>query len=226
MGTGGISLHVSFLEIYNELIRDLLVLDGHEKVALELQEDPARGMVVPHLTEIEIKSMEQIEDVLYLGNMRRTMASTGANLVSSRSHAILQMTVTQSYPSPGGGRPTCRSSKLSLCGLAGSERGANSDNRGARAQEAAQINRSLLSLANCINALAEGQGAKNQGLPGATQRKRTIFVPYRDSKLTRLLKDSLGGNTMTFMIANVSPATKCLEELRRRCDRERRIRGI
>ena len=88
MGTGGISLHVSFLEIYNELIRDLLVLDGHEKVALELQEDPARGMVVPHLTEIEIKSMEQIEDVLYLGNMRRTMASTGANLVSSRSHAI------------------------------------------------------------------------------------------------------------------------------------------
>lgn len=113
------------------------------------------------------------------------MAATGANVVSSRSHAILQMTVTQT--DRAGARQSVRVSKLSLCDLAGSERGAGSDNRGVRLHEAAQINRSLLSLGNCINALAEGT---SQAAVAARQggRGKALFVPYRDSKLTRLLK--------------------------------------
>lgn len=117
------------------------------------------------------------------------MAATQANTVSSRSHAILQFFIsTDKY-----------TTKLSLVDLAGSERASVNENKGLRLQEGANINKSLLALGNCINVLAEN-------------KKKAAFVPYRDSKLTRLLKDSLGGNTRTIMIACVSPSFHCHEE--------------
>ena len=189
------AVSVSFLEIYNERIIDLLN-PGQEH--LDLMEDPVRGMVVHELVEIKVNSAEELHQLILKGEENRKFAPTGANLVSSRSHAILQILVEK--------RSRARDivedvsySKLSLIDLAGSERAAVTENRGIRMVEGANINRSLLALGNCINIL----GDKN---------KRGAFVPYRDSKLTRLLKDSLGGNTRTVMIANVSPACMCYEE--------------
>ena len=212
-------VRVSFLEIYNEKIKDLLVTgreaaeqsrymeqvqqgerpkSSSSKHFLELHEDPVRGMIVQNLTEYEVESVGQVQEIIMYGNSRRTLAPTGSNSVSSRSHAIFQVSVEK--------RPRTRNiveqmkvGKLSLIDLAGSERAAASDNRGMRMVEGANINRSLLALGNCINILSD-------------KNKRGSFVPYRDSKLTRLLKDSLGGNTKTVMIANVSPSVVCYEE--------------
>ena len=136
--------------------------------------------------------------LLHSGNKRRTTESTNANQTSSRSHAVFQIVVTT--------RSKTRSTevetlvgKLSLIDLAGSERGTVTENRGIRLREGAKINQSLLALANCINALGD-------------KAKKGFFVPYRDSKLTRLLKDSLGGNCRTVMIANISPSGSQFEE--------------
>ncbi len=135
--------------------------------------------------------------LLLNGNKRRTTEATNANQTSSRSHAVFQVLLSK--------RPKTRTitvetltGKLSLIDLAGSERGTATENRGIRLMEGAKINRSLLALANVINAL----GDKN---------KKGFFVPYRDSKLTRLLKDSLGGNCKTVMITNISPASSQFE---------------
>eukprot|EP01028_Stygiella_incarcerata_P002923 TRINITY_DN15586_c0_g2_i1.p1 TRINITY_DN15586_c0_g2~~TRINITY_DN15586_c0_g2_i1.p1 ORF type:complete len:1199 (+),score=329.70 TRINITY_DN15586_c0_g2_i1:443-4039(+) len=191
-------VRVSFLEIYNEKIKDLIDVRDETKV-LEIQEDPERGMIVQDLSEYVVKTLEEVGDLLVQGNKRRTMASTSANVVSSRSHAVFQMIVEQ--------RPRTRDiveevsiGKLNLIDLAGSERAARSENRGIRMIEGANINRSLLALGNCINIL------------GDSTRKAGTYVPYRDSKLTRLLKDSLGGNTQTVMIANISPSRYYYEE--------------
>jgi kinesin family protein 18/19 len=152
--------------------------------------------------------------LLRRGNRNRTQESTAANKESSRSHAVLQVVVEQRDRAPETGAivsenadetadvpvmATVRIGKLSLIDLAGSERAAATQNRGARMIEGANINRSLLALGNCINALGEKGG-------------RGTFVPYRDSKLTRLLKDSLGGNCRTVMIANISPSVGSFEE--------------
>ena len=137
-------------------------------------------------------------NLLFQGNRRRTTEATNANQTSSRSHAILQISVTSKSKTKNI-KIESLCGKLSLIDLAGSERGTVTENRGIRLLEGAKINRSLLALANCINAL----GDKN---------KKGSFVPYRDSKLTRLLKDSLGGNSKTVMIANISPAALQIEE--------------
>lgn len=129
-----------------------------------------------------------MRQLLLIGSQRRVMAATHANQVSSRSHAILQFFIISKQ----------FTTKLSLVDLAGSERASVSDNKGLRMQEGANINRSLLALGNCINVLSERGGRK--------------FVPYRDSKLTRLLKDALGGSTRTLMIACVSESMHCHEE--------------
>jgi hypothetical protein len=191
-------IRVSFLEIYNEKIKDLIDVRDETKV-LEIQEDPERGMIVQDLSEYIVKTTDEVGDLLVQGNRRRTMASTSANVVSSRSHAVFQMIVEQ--------RPRTRDiveevsvGKLNLIDLAGSERAARSENRGIRMIEGANINRSLLALGNCINIL------------GDSTRKAGTYVPYRDSKLTRLLKDSLGGNTKTVMIANIPPSRYYYEE--------------
>ena len=137
-------------------------------------------------------------NLLFMGNKRRTTEATNANLTSSRSHAVFQILVNSTSRVKNTEQETL-SGKLSLIDLAGSERGTVTENRGIRLREGAKINQSLLALANCINALGD-------------KSKKGFFVPYRDSKLTRLLKDSLGGNCKTVMISCVSPASSQFEE--------------
>ena len=179
-----------YLEIYNENIRDLLVNNSEN---LELREDPNKGLIVNGITEMVPKSSEHILSILKKGNKNRTTESTNANETSSRSHAILQINV--SYKEKASGiNYEIKYGKLNLIDLAGSERASVTKNKGARLFEGANINKSLLTLGNCINALCE-----------ANEKGIKTYIPYRDSKLTRLLKDSLGGNARTVMIANVSP---------------------
>lgn len=154
--------------------------------------------MVAGILEIEAKTSGEIMNLLHTGNQRRTQQPTAANEVSSRSHAVFQVVVECKDRAPGT-VASVKVGKLSLVDLAGSERAANTKNSGKRLVEGANINRSLLALGNCINALGE-KGNKGN------------FVPYRDSKLTRLLKDSLGGNCRTVMIANISSAESCFEE--------------
>ena len=177
------------------MIRDLLVpASGY----LELRDDNDKGITISGVTEFRAESTQQVMNLLLMGNKRRTTEATNANQTSSRSHAVFQINVIKTPRTKNTSVQTL-TGKLSLIDLAGSERGTVTENRGIRLMEGAKINRSLLALANCINAL----GDKN---------KKGFFVPYRDSKLTRLLKDSLGGNCKTVMIANISPASSQFEE--------------
>ncbi|TPX36335.1 hypothetical protein SmJEL517_g01516 [Synchytrium microbalum] len=187
-------ISLSYLEIYNENIRDLL---SNRQEYLELRDDGGKkGPVVSGITTVAASSAEEILSFLRKGNQKRTQEATGANETSSRSHAVLQVFVSfRKRPNDDE-----RLSKLSLIDLAGSERAARTNNRGQRLIEGANINRSLLALANCIVALAEN------GFPSSK------YINFRDSKLTRLLKDSLGGNCRTAMIANVSPSFLSIEE--------------
>lgn len=185
---------MSYLEIYNEMIRDLL---NPSSGYLELRED-SRGVVVAGISEVQAKKTSEVMDLLMMGNKQRTSEPTAANKTSSRSHAILQVTVTQKSRVKNT-IDEFKVGKLFMIDLAGSERAAQTKNRGKRMIEGAHINRSLLALGNCINALSENRGH---------------YVNYRDSKLTRLLKDSLGGNCRTVMIAHASPASGSYEETR------------
>jgi len=189
------SIKMSYLEIYNEQIRDLLQeKPSNRPQGLMLLEDGTKGMIIPDLTDLPVADLTEVISLVIAGNGRRMMAATGANQLSSRSHAILWVTFEQ--------RDKTRSiitSKLALIDLAGSERAASTENRGIRLLEGANINRSLLALGNCINLLSDSS-------------KTGKFVPYRDSKLTRLLKDSLTGRTKALMIACISPAWSCYEE--------------
>ena len=187
---------VSYVEIYNENIKDLLVPMSNNY--LELRDHPSKGIIIAGVTELKVESKQKILQLLQIGNRRRKTESTNVNKTSSRSHAVFQITV-QSSPKTKGYQFQTLEGKLSLIDLAGSERGTVTENRGIRLREGAKINTSLLSLANCINALGD-------------KRKKGSFVPYRDSKLTRMLKDSLGGNSKTIMIANISPANSQIEE--------------
>ncbi|GAA6004336.1 hypothetical protein JCM10207_000674 [Rhodosporidiobolus poonsookiae] len=188
------SLTVSYLEIYNETIRDLLNPDSG---VLQLR-DSQDGMATPaNLSTKEPTSAQDVVEWITLGNTNRTVNFTEANATSSRSHAVLRVTVTQK-PKAGGMTDTKTSACLSVIDLAGSERASVTKNRGERLTEGANINRSLLALGNCINALCD-------------PRKRG-HVPYRDSKLTRLLKQSLGGNCKTVMIVCVSPSSMHYDE--------------
>ncbi|XP_045020672.1 kinesin-like protein KIF19 [Bubalus bubalis] len=187
---------MSYLEIYNEMIRDLL---NPSLGYLELREDSKGVIQVAGLTEVSTINAKEIMQLLMRGNRQRTQEPTAANQTSSRSHAVLQVTVRQR------GRvrdvlQEVRQGRLFMIDLAGSERASQTQNRGQRMKEGAHINRSLLALGNCINALSD-KGANK-------------YVNYRDSKLTRLLKDSLGGNSRTVMIAHISPASSAFEESR------------
>lgn len=178
---------ISYLEIYNELIRDLLSPGG----PLELREDNrGQRITVAGLSEISAISRDEVIQLLLRGNKARTMEPTAANETSSRSHALLSVTVMHSTPLG------TKQGRLFLTDLAGSERAKKTKNRGKRLQEGAHINRSLLALGNCINALSGG--AK--------------YVNYRDSKLTRLLKEALSGRCKTVMIAHVSPEAQHRDE--------------
>lgn len=186
---------LSYLEIYNENIRDLL---SGKQDFLDLRQDATKGVVVAGITCVKAKSPSEVLAYLEKGNKNRSCEATGANQVSSRSHAIMQVFI--SYKSiDTSGKTSLRISKLSMIDLAGSERAADTQNKGLRMIEGANINRSLLALGNCINSLVDPS-------------KRKQYVNYRDSKLTRLLKDSLGGNCKTVMIANISPAASHFDE--------------
>nr|DAD22435.1 TPA_asm: hypothetical protein HUJ06_023898 [Nelumbo nucifera] len=179
----------SYLEVYNEVIYDLLEKSsGH----LELREDPQEGIVVAGLRCIKVHSADKILELLNLGNSRRKMESTDANATSSRSHAVLEITVRRKQRNQYRNHIVC--GKLALVDLAGSERASETNCRGQKLRDGANINRSLLALANCINAL------------GKQRKKGLAYVPYRNSKLTRILKDGLSGNSQTIMIATISPA--------------------
>ena len=188
-------IKISYVEIYNESIRDLLNPSNNY---LDLRDDPIRGVVIAGVTEFSAESTEQVMNLLSTGNKRRTTEATNANQTSSRSHAIFQVSLAQRDRIQAT-EVDIYQGKLSLIDLAGSERGTVTENRGIRLLEGAKINRSLLALANCINALGD-------------KSKKGFFVPYRDSKLTRMLKDSLGGNCRTVMISNISPAASQFEE--------------
>ena len=192
-----VSVKISYVEIYNENIRDLLT-DKKKGKYLCLRDCPIKGVTLARATFIEVDEVEEVMSYLHKGNRKRTTEATNANAFSSRSHAVFQIYVTMADKNKKV-KMSKKVAKLSLIDLAGSERGTQTENRGLRLREGAKINQSLLALANCINAL----GDKN--------RKGT-FVPYRDSKLTRMLKDSLGGNCKTVMVVTISPASTQFEE--------------
>ena len=188
---------MSYVEIYNEIIRDLL-LPNSKDTYLDLRDDPTRGVCIAGVTEHVVNEPHEVMNMLTIGNKRRSTEATMANAESSRSHAICQiMLVTKDRIKNT--EEEHLEGKLSLIDLAGSERGNVTENRGIRLREGAKINTSLLALANCINALGD-------------KTKKGFFVPFRDSKLTRMLKDSLGGNCKTVMIATISQAASQYEE--------------
>ncbi|KAL6094598.1 kif19 [Pungitius sinensis] len=189
------SVSMSYLEIYNEVIRDLL---NPSSGFLDLREDSKGVIQVAGITEVSTINAQEIMELLMKGNKQRTQEPTAANQTSSRSHAVLQVAVKQQSRSRDLLQEV-RFARLFMIDLAGSERAAQTQNRGQRLKEGAHINRSLLALGNCINALSDKNGK---------------YVNYRDSKLTRLLKDSLGGNSRTVMIAHISPASVGFEESR------------
>ncbi|XP_053678627.1 kinesin-like protein KIF19 [Anopheles nili] len=185
-GSENFKISLSYLEIYNELIRDLLNPGG----PLELREDHRGNQSVAGLFEVTTTSRSEVVQLLLKGNRARTVEPTAANQTSSRSHALLSITVQHLTPSG------TRQGRLFMTDLAGSERARKTKNRGKRLQEGAHINRSLLALGNCINALAGG----------------ARYVNFRDSKLTRLLKEALSGRCKTVMIAHVAPETRHRDE--------------
>ncbi|XP_075047832.1 kinesin-like protein KIF18B [Mixophyes fleayi] len=179
---------ISYLEVYNEQIQDLLEPKG----PLAIREDPVKGVVVQSLSFHQPKSAEQLLQMLANGNLNRTQHPTDANASSSRSHAVFQIYIKQQDRTASISQDV-RVAKMSLIDLAGSERASSTNAKGERLREGANINRSLLALINVINALADAKNKK-------------AHIPYRDSKLTRLLKDSIGGNCRTVMIAAISPS--------------------
>jgi hypothetical protein len=189
---------VSFMEVYNEQVYDLL--ESTDKI-LSVREDTERGVVeVAGRTKKEVNSAEDVLDLLQLGNTNRKTEATMANQVSSRSHAVLQLAVESNFRNCNG-QEISTSSTLSMIDLAGSERASATNNRGSRLQEGANINKSLLALANCINALAGNSASGKQ-----------LNVKYRDSKLTHLLKSSLQGKCKLVMIANINPSHITFED--------------
>lgn len=178
---------ISYLEVYNEQVMNLLTKTG----PLRLRED-SHGVVVSGLVLKPIYDADELLSLLALGNRNRTQHPTDANAESSRSHAIFQVHIRMTNKTSGEKRTV----KLSMIDLAGSERGSSTKCIGQRFKEGASINKSLLALGNCINKLADG----------------SKHIPYRDSNMTRILKDSLGGNCRTVMIANISPSSLTFED--------------
>ncbi|XP_007955975.1 chromosome-associated kinesin KIF4A [Orycteropus afer afer] len=205
------TLKVSYLEIYNEEILDLLCSSREKASQINIREDPKEGAKIVGLTEKTVLVTLDTVSCLEQGNNCRTVGSTAMNSQSSRSHAIFTISIEQRKKSD---KNCSFRSKLHLVDLAGSERQKKTKAEGDRLKEGININRGLLCLGNVISALGD--------------EKKGGFVPYRDSKLTRLLQDSLGGNSHTLMIACVSPADSNLEETLntlRYADRARKIKN-
>lgn len=176
---------VSYLEIYMEELRDLLKPNGHKP--LELREHEQFGVHVPNLHSVLCKNVDDMLNIMAQGNKNRTIGRTNMNEHSSRSHAIFMIKIEMCDLNTN----KVKVGKLNLIDLAGSERQSKTGATAERLKEASKINRALSSLGNVISALAEN----------------SPHIPYRDSKLTRLLQDSLGGNSKTIMIANIGPSS-------------------
>ncbi|KAJ8045153.1 Kinesin-like protein KIF16B [Holothuria leucospilota] len=192
---------VSYLEIYCERVRDLL-RDSKDH-NLRVREHPRDGPYVQNLSKHIVSDYSDIKTLMDQGNIQRTTASTNMNDVSSRSHAIFTIRFTQAKFNED--MPSETVSKINLVDLAGSERADSTGATGERLKEGANINKSLVTLGNVISALADISLASNCQKPTRGKRK-SLFIPYRDSVLTWLLKDSLGGNSKTIMVATISPA--------------------
>uniref|UniRef100_F6YIH3 Kinesin family member 16B n=1 Tax=Macaca mulatta TaxID=9544 RepID=F6YIH3_MACMU len=191
---------VSYLEIYNERVRDLLRRKSSKTFNLRVREHPKEGPYVEDLSKHLVQNYADVEELMDAGNINRTTAATGMNDVSSRSHAIFTIKFTQAkFDSE---MPCETVSKIHLVDLAGSERADATGATGVRLKEGGNINKSLVTLGNVISAL----GNIFKDATNTLAKKKPVFVPYRDSVLTWLLKDSLGGNSKTIMIATISPA--------------------
>ncbi|KAL4216665.1 cerebellar granular layer structural organization [Mactra antiquata] len=205
-----IHVEISFFEIYNEKIHDLLASVNKEKktkkATLRVREHPVLGPYVEGLSTFVVNSFDDVKGWITLGNKNRATAATGMNDKSSRSHSVFTIVLTQTKTEVLEGQEHDHSitSKINLVDLAGSERQSHAQTTGERLREGANINKSLLTLGKVISQLAEQSSISN--------KRKEIFIPYRDSLLTWLLKESLGGNSKTAMIATISPANHHTDE--------------
>lgn len=193
-------VEVSFMEIYNELVFDLLNPKNNKKGGLKVRNHPTTGPYVEDLSKLAVNSYAEIESLMDEGSKARTVAATNMNATSSRSHAVFSIVLTQTSTSKKKNAKNIVS-KIHMVDLAGSERANATGASGERLKEGANINKSLSTLGKVISALAK----KSEG-------KKNVFIPYRDSILTWLLRESLGGNSKTIMLAALSPADINYEE--------------
>ncbi|XP_061759887.1 kinesin-like protein KIF1B isoform X20 [Nerophis ophidion] len=194
------SVEVSYMEIYCERVRDLL--NPKNKGNLRVREHPLLGPYVEDLSKLAVTSYTDIADLMDAGNKARTVAATNMNETSSRSHAVFTIVFTQKKHDSETDLSTEKVSKISLVDLAGSERADSTGAKGTRLKEGANINKSLTTLGKVISALAEVDNSTSK----SKKKKKTDFIPYRDSVLTWLLRENLGGNSRTAMVAALSPA--------------------
>lgn len=213
------SVRVSYFEVYNEHVRDLFQPRTDPPLYLKIRESPIEGPYVKDLTEIQVKSYSEILKYMRMGDSSRTVASTKMNDTSSRSHAVFTILLKQIHHDYRTDETTERQARIRLVDLAGSERAKATEATGQRLREGGNINKSLTTLGRVIAALADPKSTKQGG------RRARDVVPYRDSILTWLLKDSLGGNSKTAMIACISPSDydETLSTLRY-ADQAKRIR--
>ncbi|XP_060130615.1 kinesin-like protein KIF1A isoform X11 [Zootoca vivipara] len=215
------SVEVSYMEIYCERVRDLL--NPKNKGNLRVREHPLLGPYVEDLSKLAVMSYNDIQDLMDSGNKARTVAATNMNETSSRSHAVFNIIFTQKRHDAETDITTEKVSKISLVDLAGSERADSTGAKGTRLKEGANINKSLTTLGKVISALAEMDSGPNKN----KKKKKTDFIPYRDSVLTWLLRENLGGNSRTAMVAALSPADINYDETLstlRYADRAKQIR--
>ncbi|XP_065266728.1 kinesin-like protein KIF1A isoform X7 [Emys orbicularis] len=215
------SVEVSYMEIYCERVRDLL--NPKNKGNLRVREHPLLGPYVEDLSKLAVTSYNDIQDLMDSGNKARTVAATNMNETSSRSHAVFNIIFTQKRHDAETDVTTEKVSKISLVDLAGSERADSTGAKGTRLKEGANINKSLTTLGKVISALAEMDSGPNKN----KKKKKSDFIPYRDSVLTWLLRENLGGNSRTAMVAALSPADINYDETLstlRYADRAKQIR--
>jgi hypothetical protein len=221
------NVHVSYFEIYNEHVKDLLTPRTNPPTYLKIRESKSDGVYVQNLTDEPVKCYEDIERLMKTGDMNRTTASTKMNDTSSRSHAVFTLTLKQIQHDIATDSTIERLARMRLVDLAGSERANRTEATGQRLREGGNINQSLTTLGRVIAALADPKrqrAARMTGLQNQAKRRAEV-VPYRDSVLTWLLKDSLGGNSKTAMVACISPTDyeETLSTLRY-ADQAKRIR--
>ncbi|KAJ3100590.1 hypothetical protein HDU97_002120 [Phlyctochytrium planicorne] len=220
---------VSYIEIYNEKVRDLL--NPSNTGNLRVREHPTLGPYVEDLSKLVVRRYDDVENLMEVGNKSRTVASTNMNETSSRSHAVFTVNLTQTRQEVSSSLRTERISRISLVDLAGSERADATGARGQRLKEGANINKSLTTLGKVISGLADlasgekekdkerekdKEGTESGGLKRTLSQKRSRvlepFIPYRDSTLTWLLKDCIGGNSKTIMLAAIAPTDTSFDE--------------